>query len=104
MQAGVNHASGNIVASFFVFLTAWPLFLQKNVRRWITRRKYQRDVACVIVAQSAVRRWFAKKQLRKLKIEAKSVEHVKKLNKGLEKKIISLQQKIEELVSLTFSI
>lgn len=31
-------------------------------------------------------------------IEAKSVEHVKKLNKGLENKIISLQQKIEELV------
>ncbi|KAH8024112.1 hypothetical protein HPB51_021733 [Rhipicephalus microplus] len=74
------------------------LFLQKNVRCWIARRKYQHDVACVIVAQSAVRRWFAKKELRQLKIEAKSVEHVKKLNKGLEKKIISLQQKIEELV------
>lgn len=33
-------------------------------------------------------------------IEAKSVEHVKKLNKGLENKIISLQQKIEEMVRL----
>lgn len=32
-------------------------------------------------------------------MEARSVEHVKKLNKGLENKIISLQQKIEELVS-----
>jgi hypothetical protein len=33
------------------------------------------------------------------------VEHVKKLNKGLENKIISLQQKIEELVSdLSFSL
>ncbi|GFW07642.1 unconventional myosin-Va [Trichonephila clavipes] len=31
-------------------------------------------------------------------IEAKSVEHVKKLNKGLENKIISLQQKIEEML------
>lgn len=32
-----------------------------------------------------------------LKIEARSIEHVKKLNKGLENKIISLQQKIEDL-------
>uniref|UniRef100_A0A6G4ZUU6 Uncharacterized protein n=1 Tax=Rhipicephalus microplus TaxID=6941 RepID=A0A6G4ZUU6_RHIMP len=77
---------------------AAAVIIQKNVRCWIARRKYQHDVACVIVAQSAVRRWFAKKELRQLKIEAKSVEHVKKLNKGLEKKIISLQQKIEELV------
>ena len=35
-------------------------------------------------------------------MEARSVEHVKKLNKGLENKIISLQHKIEELVSDLF--
>ncbi|KAM7314396.1 unconventional myosin-Va [Ixodes scapularis] len=77
---------------------AASIVIQKNVRCWLARRKYERDVCSVVVCQSSVRRWLAKKELRKLKIEAKSVEHVKKLNKGLEKKIISLQQKIEELV------
>lgn len=33
-----------------------------------------------------------------MKREARSVEHMKKLNKGLENKIISLQQKISEMV------
>lgn len=36
---------------------------------------------------------------KKLRAEARSVEHVKKLNRGLENKIISLQQKIEVLQS-----
>lgn len=40
---------------------------------------------------------MAKRQYKKLRIEARSIEHVKKLNKGLENKIISLQQKIEDL-------
>lgn len=43
---------------------------------------------------------MAKKKLKELKREARSVEHVKKLNKGLENKIISMQQKISELVSI----
>jgi myosin-5 len=49
-----------------------------------------------------VRGWLARRLYRKLKVEARSVEHVKELNKGLENKIISLQQKIEEIVSDLF--
>lgn len=45
-------------------------------------------------------RFLAKKRFKNMKKEAKSVEHVKKLNKGLENKIISLQQRIGELVSV----
>ena len=48
------------------------------------------------MAQAAVRRHFAKKELKKLKIEAKSVNHQRELNKGLENKIISLQQRLTE--------
>jgi len=44
-----------------------------------------------------VRRHLARKLYKKLKIEARSIEHVKSLNKGLENKIISLQQKIDDL-------
>ncbi|PSN35591.1 Unconventional myosin-Va [Blattella germanica] len=47
---------------------------------------------------SLVRKWIARRLYKKLKLEARSLEHVKKLNKGLENKIISLQQRIEELV------
>lgn len=55
----------------------------------------------MIVAQSAVRRFLAKRHFKTIKREARSVEHVKKLNKGLENKIISLQQRIEEMVKGT---
>lgn len=63
----------------------------------MARRQYQKEKRQIVLCQAAVRRYFARKQYKKLKIEARSIEHVKKLNKGLENKIISLQQKIEDL-------
>lgn len=51
----------------------------------------------VTICQAAIRRFLARRQYKKLKIEARSIEHVKSLNKGLENKIISLQQKIDEV-------
>lgn len=63
----------------------------------MARRRYQKQRRQIILCQATVRRHFARKQYKKLKIEARSIEHVKKLNKGLENKIISLQQKIEDL-------
>lgn len=53
----------------------------------------------LVAVQSLVRCYLARRQLKKLKIEAKSIEHQKKLNKGLENKIISLQHKLNEMVS-----
>ena len=47
-----------------------------------------------------MRRLHARRRFKELKREARSVEHVKKLNKGLENKIISLQQKLGEVVCL----
>lgn len=41
---------------------------------------------------------MAKRELKKLKIEARSVEHYKKLNFGMENKIMQLQRKIDEQV------
>ena len=49
------------------------------------------------MVQCAVRRYFAKKELKKLKIEARSVNKQKELNKGLEIKIVSLQQRLNEM-------
>ena len=48
-----------------------------------------------------MRCFFARKELKQLKIRAKTVEHQRSLNKGLENKIISMQQKISEMVSHT---
>lgn len=41
---------------------------------------------------------MAKRELKKLKIEARSVERYKKLHIGLENKIMQLQRKIDEQV------
>lgn len=85
-----------------MWLCVQAAIIQKHVRGFLARRRYLQTVRRIILVQSMVRRWLARRQYRKLKVEARSVEHVKKLNKGLENKIISLQQKIEELVSDLF--
>ncbi|XP_067003336.2 unconventional myosin-Va [Anabrus simplex] len=72
--------------------------IQKYVRGFLARRQYHHQVRSVIIAQGAVRRFLARRLFKKLKVEARSMEHIKKLNKGLENKIISLQHKIGELL------
>lgn len=44
------------------------------------------------------RRMMAKRELKKLKIEARSVERYKKLHIGMENKIMQLQRKVDEQV------
>ena len=56
--------------------------IQTNLRGWLARKKYQRSIQRVVIVQCQVRRFLAKKQFKKLKIEAKSIHHQKKLNKG----------------------
>ncbi|RWS07279.1 unconventional myosin-Vc-like protein, partial [Dinothrombium tinctorium] len=71
--------------------------IQRYYRGYVARKNYKKEIRNVIIVQNQVRRWIAKRILRKLKIEAKSVERVKAVNKGLERKIIELQQKIDIL-------
>ena len=61
--------------------------------------RYQVMIRGFTRLQAHVRRRAAKRELKRLKIEAKSVEHVKKQARGLENKIIELQQKLDERVS-----
>ena len=76
--------------------TAKAIIIQASLRGWLERRKYKKALRRIIIIQCLFRRRQAKKLLKKLKAEAKSVDHQKKLNKGLENKIISLQQKLTE--------
>jgi len=77
---------------------AKAIIIQRWVRGWLARRRFFHQMKRLVLAQSVVRRFLARRRLRKLKAEARSVEHVKKLNVGLENKIISLQQRIGELM------
>uniref|UniRef100_A0A8C9SUL4 Unconventional myosin-Va n=1 Tax=Scleropages formosus TaxID=113540 RepID=A0A8C9SUL4_SCLFO len=72
------------------------VIIQKFVRGWLVRQWYKCTLAAIVHLQSCVRRMRAKRELKKLKIEARSVEHFKKLNIGMENKIMQLQRKVDE--------
>jgi myosin-5 len=71
--------------------------IQRYWRGYVARKAYLKRIRRVIIVQSLIRRFLAKRQLKKLRIEARSVEHVTNLNKGLERKIIELQQKVDDM-------
>lgn len=74
------------------------MIIQKVVRGWLQRKKFLRARAAAIVIQCAFRRVRARRQLKQLKIEARSAEHLKKLNTGMENKIVQLQRKMDDQV------
>ncbi|XP_070536020.1 unconventional myosin-Va-like isoform X2 [Ptychodera flava] len=73
------------------------VIIQKHIRGWLARRWYAGKRKQIILVQCCIRRRRARKELKQLKIEARSVEHYKKLTRGMENKVISLQQKLDEL-------
>lgn len=72
------------------------LIIQRCARAWLARCRRKHILAAIILLQSCMRRVLAKKELKKLRLEARSVEHFKKLNVGMENKIIQLQRKVDE--------
>ncbi|XP_005866307.1 PREDICTED: unconventional myosin-Vb isoform X1 [Myotis brandtii] len=70
--------------------------IQKHVRGWAARRHFLRLRGAAIVIQCAFRRLKAKQELKALKIEARSAEHLKRLNVGMENKVVQLQRKIDD--------
>ncbi|XP_062922041.1 unconventional myosin-Va isoform X3 [Mobula hypostoma] len=72
------------------------IILQKHLRGWMARRKYRRTHHAIVYLQCCYRRMMAKRELKKLKIEARSVEHYKTLNIGMENKIVQLQCKVND--------
>nr|XP_051707192.1 unconventional myosin-Vb [Oryctolagus cuniculus] len=70
--------------------------IQKHVRGWRARRRFLQLRAAAIVMQCAFRRLKAKRELKALKIEARSAEHLKRLNVGMENKVVQLQRKIDD--------
>nr|XP_029132855.1 unconventional myosin-Vb-like [Labrus bergylta] len=71
------------------------VLLQARVRGWLARRAYRRIHAAVLFTQCCVRRRAARRELLKLKTEARSVERYRELNKGMEVKLMQLQLKAD---------
>ncbi|XP_023037684.1 unconventional myosin-Va isoform X3 [Drosophila willistoni] len=71
--------------------------IQRFVRGVLARRAYQRKRRNIIICQSAVRRFLARRKFKRMKAEAKTISHMENKYMGLENKIISMQQRIDEL-------
>jgi protocadherin Fat 1/2/3 len=70
--------------------------IQSWVRGWLARKRHQRYLAAVVLLQSCVRRLGARRELKRLRAEARSVEHFKKLNVGMENKIFNFKVKARD--------
>ncbi|XP_068780638.1 unconventional myosin-Vb isoform X1 [Struthio camelus] len=70
--------------------------IQKYLRTWLARTRFLRIRSATIVLQCYYRRMKARQELKALKIEARSAQHLKKLNIGMENKVVQLQRKIDE--------
>ncbi|CAF0777038.1 unnamed protein product [Brachionus calyciflorus] len=80
-----------------MILNVKATLIQAHVRGWLARIRYKKVKRGITLLQAHFRRRKARQLFKTLKIEARSVEHQKQLNKGLENKIISLQQQIEKI-------
>lgn len=83
---------------FQMLLERKAVIIQTWLRGRLERRRYRRACEAAVVLQCCVRRWRAKRELKSLKREARSVEHLQKLNVGMENKILQLQHKINQQV------
>lgn len=71
--------------------------IQRYCRGYLARRAFAERKRKIILCQSTIRRFLARRQFKRLKAEARTITHMQKMYKGLENKIISLQQRIDEL-------
>ncbi|VDO24087.1 unnamed protein product [Heligmosomoides polygyrus] len=71
------------------------VIIQKYWRGYLVRRASIERRKKIVLVQCCVRRWLARRRLRELKIESRSVLHLQKLNTGLENKIIDLKMKLD---------
>lgn len=71
--------------------------IQRFCRGYLARKAYQRKLRNIIIVQSCVRKFLARRLFKKMKAEARTISHLEKRYKGLENKIIELQQKYDSI-------
>ncbi|XP_058870908.1 unconventional myosin-Vb-like [Acipenser ruthenus] len=72
------------------------VLLQARVRGWSARRSFLRVRGAVLYLQCCYRRMRARRELKQRRMEARSVEHYRQLNKGMEVKLMQLQRRADE--------
>jgi myosin-5 len=65
----------------------------------VSRRAYKREVKLVVYLQSCIRRRLARKELKALRAEARSVSKFKEISYRLENKVVELTQSLQERTS-----
>lgn len=99
------HLGGCATAPSLPLQMLWhqkAVVIQAAVRGWLARSRYGHLRGAVIYLQCCYRRARARRELRRLRLEARSVEHYKQLHKGMEIKVIQLQCRLDEQVSAGF--
>lgn len=71
--------------------------IQRFCRGYLARQAFKKKLRLIIKCQATLRGYLARRLYRKMKAEARTISHITKKYKGLENKIISLQQRIDEL-------
>ncbi|XP_039433322.1 unconventional myosin-Va isoform X2 [Culex pipiens pallens] len=71
--------------------------IQRLCRGYLARQRAQKHLASIIKCQATVRRFLARRLYKRLKAEARTISHIQKMYKGLENKIIELQQRYDTL-------
>ncbi|KAM9734447.1 unconventional myosin-Vb [Menidia menidia] len=79
-----------------VLLQHKAVVIQSAVRGWLQRRRYERAREACVTLQCAFRRVHARRRLQALRAEARSAQRLKKLNTGMENKIVQLTRRMEE--------
>lgn len=70
--------------------------IQRYCRGYLARKRFAVRLQQIVKCQAAVRRFLARRRYKKLRAEARTVAGMQKKYLGLENKIISLQQSLDE--------
>lgn len=70
--------------------------IQKYCRGYLARLRFNQRKKQIVICQAAVRRFLARRRYKNLRMEARTVAGMQKKYLGLENKIISMQQRMDE--------
>ncbi|GAB0095574.1 unconventional myosin-Va [Sergentomyia squamirostris] len=71
--------------------------IQRLCRGYLARKAFAARRQRVVLCQAAIRAFLARKLYKRMKAEARTVAHIQMRYKGLENKIISMQQRMDEI-------
>lgn len=73
------------------------IIVQKFCRGYLARRRFAVKLKRIVTCQAAIRRFLARRRYKRLRAEARTVAGMQKKYMGLENKIISMQQRLDEV-------